>query len=266
MFLKYIIKVEMIKVENICKRFKNKRVLCGVSFDVREGETLAIIGSSGTGKSILLKTISGLIKPDSGSVEIDGKDITKISAKNLGEVQKKMGYVFQEAALFDSLSIFDNVAFGLKTLTSLNKNEIQKRVADCLAMVGLENVEILKPSELSGGMKKRAALARAIAYEPRYILYDEPTTGLDPIMSDVISDLIINLRQHLKVTSIVVTHDMKSAYKIADRIIMLYKGKIIFNGTAKETKDTDNEYVRQFVEGLGSGPIMNEKSFEVERL
>ncbi len=254
----------MIKVKNLHKSFGPKRVLCGVNLEVRDGETLVIIGSSGTGKSILLKHIVGLVKPTLGSITVDGVEITKSSSSDLQSVQQKMGYVFQEAALFDSLTIEENVAFGLRTLTKLGEDDIKQRVSQCLAMVGLTGVENLKPSELSGGMKKRAGLARAIAYQPQYIFYDEPTTGLDPIMSDVISDLIISLRQHLKITSIVVTHDMKSAYKIADRIMMLYKGEVIFTGTPGETKNTDNEVVRQFVEGSSHGPIEIERNFDME--
>ncbi|MCL2485034.1 MAG: ABC transporter ATP-binding protein [Endomicrobia bacterium] len=251
----------MIKVQGLSKSFGKKCVLRNINLEVKDGETLVIIGSSGTGKSIMLKNIVGLIRPTSGSIFVDGTDITKCSKTELHEAQKKMGYVFQEAALFDSLTIEENVAFGLKTLTNLGENEIKKRVIDCLNMVGLKNVEHLKPSELSGGMKKRAGLARAIAYEPKYVLYDEPTTGLDPIMTDVISDLIIAMRQHLKNTSIVVTHDMKSAYKIADRIIMLYLGEVIFNGTPEEIRNTDNAIVKQFVEGSSRGPIETDRTF-----
>ncbi|AKL97398.1 ABC transporter ATP-binding protein [Endomicrobium proavitum] len=256
----------MIKVKDLHKQFGFKHVLCGINFEVRDGETLAIIGSSGTGKSILLKNIVGLIKPTSGAVYIDGVNVTNCSAEELMNTHKKTGYVFQESALFDSMTIFENVAFGLKMLTKYNEEEISQRVSQCLKMVGLKNVERLKPSELSGGMKKRAALARAIAYQPKYIFYDEPTTGLDPIMSDAISDLIINLRENLKVTSIVVTHDMKSAYKIADRIIMLYKGEVVFEGTPQETKKTKNPVVRQFVEGSSHGPIQTERNFEMDGL
>ncbi|MCL1972184.1 MAG: ABC transporter ATP-binding protein [Endomicrobia bacterium] len=254
----------MIKVRDLNKSFGRKRVLRGINIDVNDGETLVIIGSSGTGKSVLLKNIVGLVTPDSGSIMIDGAEITSSSADELQEIRKKLGYVFQEAALFDSLTVEENVAFGLRMLTKLNEEEIAKRVTQCLNMVGLENVELLKPSELSGGMKKRAGLARAIAYQPKYIFYDEPTTGLDPIMSDVISDLIIRLRERLQVTSIVVTHDMKSAYKIADRIIMLYKGEVIFTGTPKETRNTDNPIVKQFIEGSGVGPIEIDRTFGLE--
>ncbi|MCL2334685.1 MAG: ATP-binding cassette domain-containing protein, partial [Endomicrobia bacterium] len=174
----------MISVKDLHKSFGRKHVLRGINIEVAEGETLVVIGSSGTGKSILLKNIVGLVKPTKGSISIDGVEITSCSASELQETQKKLGYVFQEAALFDSLTVEENVAFGLRTLTKLDGEEIAKRVTQCLAMVGLEKVEDLKPSELSGGMKKRVGLARAIAYQPKYIFYDEPTTGLDPIMSD----------------------------------------------------------------------------------
>jgi phospholipid/cholesterol/gamma-HCH transport system ATP-binding protein len=257
----------MIKIRGLSKSFGRKQVLTGVNLDVYDGETLVIIGPSGTGKSILLKNIVGLIKPTSGSIIIDDTEITSASNSEIHEVQKKMGYVFQEAALFDSLTVEENVAFGLKTLTKLDEGEIKQRVTQCLNMVGLKNIEKLKPSDLSGGMKKRVGLARAIAYQPKYIFYDEPTTGLDPIMTDVISDLIINLRQYLKSTSIVVTHDMNSAYKVADRIVMLYKNKAIFAGTPQETKNTDNEVVRQFISGSSKGPIETDRTFsEMEDL
>ncbi|MCL2145091.1 MAG: ABC transporter ATP-binding protein [Endomicrobia bacterium] len=255
----------MIKVRNLNKSFGRKHVLRGINLDVNDGETLVIIGASGTGKSILLKNMVGLVKPTSGSITIDGVEITNCSSGSLQGCQKKLGYVFQEAALFDSLTIEENVAFGLKNLTKFNDEEISKRVKQCLNMVDLKNVESLKPSELSGGMKKRAGLARAIAYQPKYIFYDEPTTGLDPIMTDVISDLIINMRKHLKATSIAVTHDMRSAYKIADRIMMLYQGEVIFTGTPQEIKNTDNPVVRQFVEGSSQGPIQTDRTFEMER-
>jgi phospholipid/cholesterol/gamma-HCH transport system ATP-binding protein len=249
----------MIKVENIHKSFEEKSILCGVSLELCSGQTLVIVGSSGVGKSILLKTIVGLIKPDSGIITIDGIDITKCTVSNLGKIQKKVGYVFQESALFDSLNIFENVAFGLRTLTNLSEEEIKNRVTQCLDMVGLKNIEHLKPANLSGGMKKRVAIARTISYKPNYILYDEPTTGLDPIMSDVISELIINLKKYLNVSSLVVTHDMKSAYKIADRIMILYEGRIIFSGTPEEVKNTDNEYVQQFVKGSSYGAYTTDR-------
>ena len=259
----------MIKVENLYKSFETKKVLQGVSLEVKDGETLVIIGGSGTGKSILLKNLVGLIKPDSGKIIIDDIDVTKTDKKNLREIQKKIGFLFQEAALFDSLTIEENVSFGMKNLTNLSEEEMKKRVSSCLNMVGLSSdIEKLKPSALSGGMKKRVGLSRSIAYQPKYIFYDEPTTGLDPIMSDVIGELIIHLKKELKVSSIVVTHDMNSAYKIADRIIMLYLGKVIFEGTVEKLKQTianpksvNDKMLKQFVDGSSVGPIPVEMSF-----
>ena len=262
----------MIRVENLYKSFDNKKVLCGVNLEVKDGETLVIIGGSGTGKSILLKNLVGLIQPDSGKIVIDGIDVTKTDKKNLRDIQKKIGFLFQEAALFDSLTIEENVSFGMKNLTNLSEREMKKRVSSCLSMVGLSSdIEKLKPSALSGGMKKRVGLARAIAYRPKYIFYDEPTTGLDPIMSDVIGELIIHLKKELKVSSIVVTHDMNSAYKIADRIIMLYLGKVIFEGTVEKLKKTianpntvNDKILKQFVDGSSTGPIPVETTFTMQ--
>ncbi|MBQ2219874.1 MAG: ATP-binding cassette domain-containing protein [Elusimicrobia bacterium] len=262
----------MIKVENLYKSFETKKVLQGVSLEVKDGETLVIIGGSGTGKNILLKNLVGLIKPDSGKIIIDDIDVTKTDKKNLREIQKKIGFLFQEAALFDSLTIEENVSFGMKNLTNLSEEEMKKRVSSCLNMVGLSSdIEKLKPSALSGGMKKRVGLARSIAYQPKYIFYDEPTTGLDPIMSDVIGELIIHLKKELKVSSIVVTHDMNSAYKIADRIIMLYLGKVIFEGTVEKLKQTianpksvNDKMLKQFVDGSSVGPIPVEMSFAMQ--
>ena len=262
----------MIQVENIYKSFGQKKVLCDVSLDVKDGETLVIIGSSGTGKSILLKNIVGLIKPDLGKITIDGVDIIKASKHQLHKTQQKIGFLFQEAALFDSLTIEENISFGIKNLTNLNKEETKKRVSECLNMVGLkDDIKNLKPSALSGGMKKRVGLARSIAYQPKYVLYDEPTTGLDPIMSDVIGNLINYLKEQLKITSIVVTHDMNSAYKIADRIIMLYLGKVIFEGTVNKLKETitnpktiNDKMLKQFVDGSSVGPIPIETTFTMK--
>jgi phospholipid/cholesterol/gamma-HCH transport system ATP-binding protein len=261
----------MIRVENLYKSFDTKKVLCGVSLEVKDGETLVIIGGSGTGKSILLKNLVGLIKPDSGKIFIDGIDITNADKQQLHETQKKIGFLFQEAALFDSLTIEENIAFGMKNLTNLTKEEIKKRVTLCLNMVGLKDIEKLKPSAISGGMKKRVGLARAIAYKPKYVFYDEPTTGLDPIMSDVIGELIIHLKKELKISSIVVTHDMNSAYKIADRIIMLYQGKVIFEGNVEKLKKTvanpktrEDKMLKQFVDGSSNGPIPVETTFTMQ--
>ena len=245
----------MIKIVDVYKQFRNNKVLSGVNLEIINAETITIIGGSGTGKSVLLKNIMGLLKPDKGEIFIDKIEITKLNEADLLEVQKKFGYLFQGAALFDSLTVGENVGFGLRNLSKLNESEIKARVLECLSMVGLKGIESLKPAELSGGMKKRVGLARAIAHKPEYILYDEPTTGLDPIMADVINDLILHLQKQLGVTSIVVTHDMKSAYKVSNRIAMLYQGKIVSVGTPDEIRSTKDEVVHQFVEGLSHGPI-----------
>ncbi len=246
----------MISIVDLHKSFGDNHVLRGTNLEIQDGETVAIIGGSGTGKSILLKNIIGLVKPDSGQVCIDGNEVTCMDDRELLSVQKNIGYLFQDAALFDSLTIEENVAFGLRTVDKMkDERKIRDRVNDCLAMVGLKGVNKQLPGELSGGMRKRAGLARAIAYKPKYLLYDEPTTGLDPIMSDVINDLILRMQKQINVTSIVVSHDMKSAYKISNRIAMLYKGTIIEIGTPDEIKHSKNPVVHQFVEGLSEGPI-----------
>ncbi len=245
----------MISIKSIWKSFLDHQVLRGVDLDIMDGETITIIGGSGCGKSVLLKHIVGLLKPEKGVVLVDQVDITRLSVEKLMDVQKKFGMLFQGSALFDSLNVGENVAFGLKRLTRLTETEIKKKVEEKLALVGLEGVENLRPAELSGGMKKRVALARAIAMDPKYILYDEPTTGLDPIMADAINDLILHLQKELKITSIVVTHDMKSSYKISNRLAMLYEGKIRQDGTPTEIKESKDPVVQQFITGSSKGPI-----------
>lgn len=245
----------MIQIKDLYKSFGSNHVLRGLDLDVYDGETLTIIGGSGSGKSVLIKHMVGLLRPDAGTIYVDGAETTRMNEKELFEVQKKFGYLFQGSALFDSLTVHENVGFGLKNLTDLSDREINRRVMERLEMVGLTDIGSLKPNELSGGMKKRVGLARAIAADPKYILYDEPTTGLDPIMADIINDMILHLQKKLSVTSIVVTHDMKSAYKISNRIAMLYEGKIIGFGTPDQVKHTHNEYIKQFVTGSGKGPI-----------
>lgn len=246
----------MIEIKNLKKNFGPKQVLRDVTFNVNDGEVVSIIGGSGSGKSTTIKCIIRLLTPDGGKITVDGKDITDTHDEfELAEVRKNFGYLFQDGALFDSLSVGENVAFGLKYLTDTPKSEYAKIVKEKLAHVGLKDVEDLRPSELSGGMRKRVALARVLATSPKYILYDEPTSGLDPIMSDIISDLILELKNKLNITSLVITHDMKSAYKISDKIIFLYDGKLLLNGTPAEFKKSDNEYVKQFVNGESRGPI-----------
>ncbi|PIU83559.1 MAG: ABC transporter ATP-binding protein, partial [Elusimicrobia bacterium CG06_land_8_20_14_3_00_38_11] len=234
----------MIRIVDLHKSFADNKVLNGVNLEIKDRETITIIGGSGCGKSVLIKHIVGLLKPDSGDIFIDEKKITGLDENSLSNVQKNFGFLFQGAALFDSLTVADNVAFGLRNLTDKSEDEISEKVKICLSMIGLEGIENMKPSELSGGMKKRVALARAIATDPKYIFYDEPTTGIDPIMADVINDLIIHLQKSLDITSVVVTHDIASAYKISNRIAMLYDGKIIGMGTPDEIKKTENPYIR----------------------
>jgi phospholipid/cholesterol/gamma-HCH transport system ATP-binding protein len=245
----------MIEIKNLHKSFGKKHVLRGINLKVEKGESMVIIGGSGSGKSVLLKHIIGILKPDEGEVLIDGVDITVLKEKELYGIRKKFGMLFQMAALFDSMSVWENVGFALMRLKKMGEKEAKAIAIEKLRMVGLAGVEDLMPSELSGGMKKRVGLARAIAHEPEILLYDEPTTGIDPIMADAINDLIVEMKQHLSVTSIAITHDMNSAYKIADRIAMLYDGKIIDTGTPDEIKNTQNPVVRQFITGSASGPI-----------
>ncbi|MGB7061209.1 MAG: ABC transporter ATP-binding protein [Candidatus Zixiibacteriota bacterium] len=245
----------MIEIKDVYRSFGDNQVLRGVNLTINKGETAVIIGRSGCGKSVLLKLIIGLLKPDQGKILVNEDDITSLSASQLNKVRQKFGMVFQAAALLDSMTVDENVGLGLREHTKLPEQEVKQRVTEKLKMVGLSEVEDQKPAALSGGMKKRVGLARAIAMDPEYVLYDEPTTGLDPIMADVINELIINLRNTISITSIAVTHDIVSAYKIADRIAMLYEGKIIFVGTPEEVKNTDHAVVRQFIEGSAEGPI-----------
>lgn len=245
----------MIQIEDLHKRFNSKVVLAGLSLAIEHGETMVVIGGSGTGKSVLLKHVIGLMKPDSGRVVVDGQDVERLNDAQLIAVRKKFGMLFQGAALFDSLSVWENVGFSLAQHSRLSPREIREVAREKLALVGLKGVEDLMPAELSGGMKKRVGLARAIVHDPQIMLYDEPTTGLDPIMADVINELIIRLKEQLKVTSIAITHDMTSAYKIADRIAMLYQGKILEVGTPDEIRASANPVVRQFITGSAEGPI-----------
>lgn len=248
----------MIEVIDVYKSFGSLEVLRGVNLKVKKGESVTIIGGSGSGKSVLLKHIIGLLFPDRGKVIVDGQVVNELDDEQLNELRKKFGMLFQGAALFDSLTVWENVGFGLKQHTKLSDKEIRAIATEKLALVGLKNVEDKMPSELSGGMKKRVGLARAIAMNPAIILYDEPTTGLDPITADSINDLIIDLRKKLGVTSVAITHDMHSAYKISDRIAMLYKGRIIETGMPEEIKNTSNPIVRQFITGSAVGPITAE--------
>lgn len=247
----------MIRVVDLHKAFGGNKVLRGVNFRLRRGETLVIIGQSGCGKSVLLKHIMGLLKPDRGKVFVDDMEITSLGEDELHAITKKFGMLFQGTALFDSMTVGENVAFGLERYTDYSKEQIKDLVRENLAKVGLRDIEHLMPYELSGGMRKRVGLARAIAYKPDIILYDEPSTGIDPIRADAINDLIIRMKKEMNATELIITHDMVSAYKIADRIGMLYEGKIIEIGTPEEIENSKNPIVQQFIHGRAEGPIEN---------
>ena len=247
----------MIRVTDLHKSFGGTRVLQGVNLDVEKGETLVIMGQSGSGKSILIKHLIGLIMPDRGEIYVDGVEITSLSEEERYKVRRKFAMLFQGAALFDSLTVLQNVSFGLERYTDHTHQKIEQMARQALHRVGLREVVNLMPFELSGGMKKRVGLARAIAYEPEIILYDEPSTGIDPIRADAINDLIIQMKNDMKVTSIVITHDMVSTYKVADRVAMLYQGKIIATGSPEEIRDSNNPIIQQFITGAAEGPIEN---------
>ena len=234
---------------DVHKAFGNKEILKGFSLTVEDGETLSVIGFSGSGKSVMLKHIIGLMQPDRGSVHVDGKDVGALNRSGLTELRRNVGYVFQFAALFDSMTIGENVAMGLRRIPDMDEEEIEARVRECLSLVDLHDVHERYPSEMSGGMVKRAGLARAIATGPKYLLYDEPTTGLDPVTVKVIDRLNIRMKEELGVTGIVITHDMDSAYRISDRIAMLYEGKMRAVGTVEEIRNSEDPLVRAFIEG-----------------
>ncbi len=243
----------MIEFADLHKAFGANRVLEGFTLTVRDGETMVIIGYSGTGKSVAIKHVVGLLEPDAGHVAVDGRVVSALRRAELSALRATIGFVFQFAALFDSMSVADNVALGLRRRRDLGEEEIARRVGEALAMVDLAGTERLMPAELSGGMRKRVGLARAVALRPKYLLYDEPTTGLDPVTAAVIDQLIVRTREALGVTSIVITHDMRSAYTVGDRIAMLYRGRIRQVGTVEEIRATADPVVRQFIEGRADG-------------
>ena len=245
----------MIRIIDLHKSFGPKTVLRGVNLTIKKGETMVVIGQSGSGKSVLIKHLIGLLKPDSGEIYIDDVEITHLHDDELMRVTRKFGLLFQGAALFDSMTVAENVRFGVERYTRLSEEEIGKRVTESLGLVGLSEAERLMPYELSGGMKKRVGLARAIAYRPEIMLYDEPSTGIDPIRADAINDLINKLKCDLGITSVAITHDMVSSYKIADRIAMLYDGEIIEVGTPAEIRGSENAIIQQFIHGQADGPI-----------
>jgi phospholipid/cholesterol/gamma-HCH transport system ATP-binding protein len=239
----------VIEIRGLKKRFGSLVVLDGVDLVVPEGASLVVLGRSGSGKSVLLKNIIGLIKPDEGSIQVDGQEVTELDYEGLGELRKQFGMLFQMAALFDSMSVQENVGLALREHTSKSDEEIRVIVREKLALVDLEGIEDKMPSDLSGGMRKRVGLARALAMDPHYLLYDEPTTGLDPITADQINILIRQVQSKMSVTSVVVTHDMKSAFHVGDRLCLLRDGRIHFSGTPEEIRASDDEFVRQFVSG-----------------
>ncbi|TKZ36331.1 ABC transporter ATP-binding protein [Brachyspira catarrhinii] len=239
--------MDIIEMKDVHKSFGSQKVLNGVNLTVNKGETLSIIGNSGCGKSVLVKHLIGLLQPDSGTIIVEGRDINQISDNELTEVRKKFAMVFQGAALFDSLNVYENVSFGLRRIKkNMPEERIKMKVAEVLDMVGMPNIEKKMPSELSGGMKKRVGLARAIAMDPEILLYDEPTTGLDPIMSRIIDDLIVKMQNLLNVTSIVITHDMMSVFRMADRVVMLYDGKIIEGGDPEHLHEIEEPHLKFF--------------------
>ena len=241
--------VPFIALEAVEKSFGSNHVLRGVDFEVRRGEIFTLLGGSGSGKSVMLKHMVGLLHPDSGRVSIEGRDVTGLGEREWVELRKRIAYVFQGAALFDSLNVLENVAYGLREHLALSKAELGKRVADCLEAVGLEGIERRMPAELSGGMRKRVGVARAIALEPEAILYDEPTTGLDPANSKRIAQLIVQLRQRLDVTSVIVTHDLELCFAISDRVGLLGRGQLLAVGTPEEIRASRVPEVRDFLAG-----------------
>ena len=250
----------MIEFKDVHKSFGPKQVLRGFSLTVDEGQTVVIIGFSGTGKSVAIKHIVGLLQPDSGEIWVDGRQVDRLSRQDLYALRGQIGYVFQFAALFDSMTIAENVAMGLRKQGKLTEKEVMTRVDEALELVDLPDVQRRMPAELSGGMRKRVGIARAIALRPKYILYDEPTTGLDPVTSATIDGLMVRMREQLGVTGVVITHDMRSAYTVGTRIAMLYEGTVRQCGTVEEIQHTTDPVVRQFIEGRptleGSAPLI----------
>ena len=245
----------MIEAKKLVRSFNGRLVLNGMDLTVEKGETLVVIGRSGCGKSVFLKHVIGILRPDSGELLVDGTNMGALSFRQLNQMRMRIGMLFQGSALFDSLTVGENVGFMLLEHTDLSHRAVRERVEESLELVGLKGIQDLRPSELSGGMKKRVALARAICMRPEMLLYDEPTTGLDPIMADAINDLIVEFHDKLKVTSVVVTHDMVSAYKVGTRIVMMYQGRILEAGTPDQIRGSKNPVVKQFITGSAAGPM-----------
>lgn len=246
----------LIDVVNLSKAFGPKVVLSNVNLQVQEGESLVVLGGSGTGKTVLLRNIMGLLTPDSGHVSVEGKVIAQLSREELFKVRQSIGMCFQMAALFDSMTVFENVAFGLRRHLEISEDEIRARVEECLSMVGMKGTDKLKPAELSGGMKRRVGFARAIALKPKILLFDEPTTGLDPVMTDVIGRVILDLKHELGITTITITHDLKSAFEIADRIALIFRGECIACESPADFKVNPHPVIQQFLRGDADGPFL----------
>jgi phospholipid/cholesterol/gamma-HCH transport system ATP-binding protein len=247
--------MSFIELRNLHKSFDGKQVLRDMSIGIDRGETVVIVGGSGTGKSVTLKHIIGLLKPDRGQVIVDEADITAMHEVKLNQFRRRFGMAFQEGALFDSMNVYENIAFPLRRHTRMKEDEIRARVEECLEDVHLHGVDKKRPSELSGGMRRRVGFARAISLKPEILLFDEPTTGLDPVISDVIAELICEMDTKLGTTTVMITHDMKVAFKVADRVAMLYEGRIIEEGTPEEFQQSRSPIVQQFIEGRAEGPL-----------
>lgn len=258
-------KVAMIEIRKVSKSFGPLRVLRGVDLTIETGQNLVVLGRSGTGKSVLLKLIIGLLRPDEGEVVVDGNELSRLNYSALADLRRRMGMLFQMAALFDSMTVGENVGLGLREHTRKSAQEIEQLVQEKLHMVGLDGIAQKKPADLSGGMRKRVSLARAIAMDPEYVLYDEPTTGLDPITAAQINLLIRELQSKLRITSVVVTHDIKSAFEVGDRFCLLHDGKIYFDGGREEFEGSDDPAVRQFLTGEASGPLTDENHAPPQR-
>jgi phospholipid/cholesterol/gamma-HCH transport system ATP-binding protein len=251
-----------IRLSGVEKSFAGKKVLDGLDLEVQTGESLVIIGGSGTGKSVMLKHMIGLIRPDRGRVEVDGVDLAGLGDREIADFRKRFGMAFQEGALFDSMTVWENVAFPLRRTARLGRARVAERVAECLGMVRLDGTEGKMPSELSGGMRRRVGFARAIALEPEILLLDEPTTGLDPVIAGVVDELILDLLERMSATAVTITHTMRSAFRIADRIGMLHRGKVIALAPPGEFEKLDDPRVRQFLEGEAHGPLTEEEPGE----
>ena len=247
-----------IRIRDLHKSFGPKLVLDGAELDVAEGESLVIIGGSGTGKSVLLKHVVGLLRPDSGTVEVDGTAVERLGNREITEFRRKFGMAFQEGALFDSMTIWQNVAFPLQRLKKMSHQQIDERVSECLSMVRLEGVEEKLPSQLSGGMRRRVGFARAVAHSPEILLFDEPTTGIDPVTTALIDEVIVDFNDRLKTTTVTITHDMESAFRIGDRIAMIHLGRIVASAPPAEFRQLEDPRVQQFIHGRADGPLSDE--------